>query len=130
MVDAQNKKSNAKVDALSVTVTKPATDGLKTTTTGKLMLKVGALHETETGDKVWVDLLAFGLLAKNLEKALSKKGARAKIYGNLKESEYTKKDGGVGVNTAIFVSKARVVVDDKVVTIDEFTELPAANSPF
>jgi len=124
MVDNTGKKSNNKVDGLSVTVTKPAAEGLKTTTTGKLMLKVGALHETDSGEKVWLDLIAFGLLARNLESALNKKGARAKIYGNLKETEYQKKDNaGVGVNTAIFISKAKVAVNDQLVTIDEFTDL-------
>ena len=118
-------KSTTRVDGLVVSVTKIPTE-LKTTNSGKIMFKAGAVRETDDGEKVWVDLLAFGLLARNLTNRL-KKGARVKIFGNLKESEYTKTDGTVGVNKAVFLNRVQIAGDDGLVTIDEFS---GSESPF
>lgn len=118
-------KNTTRVDGLVVSVTKIPTE-LKTTNSGKIMFKAGAVRETDSGEKVWVDLLAFGLLARNLNNRL-KKGARVKIFGNLKESEYTKTDGTVGVNKAVFLNRVQIAGDDGLVTIDEFS---GSESPF
>ncbi len=71
--------------------------------------------------------MAMGLLARNLESKLNKKGVRAKIYGNLKQKEYPKKDGTVGVDNTVFLSRVQVVDGDKLVTIDEFND---GSAPF
>lgn len=122
-----NNKQNNRVDGLVVSVTKASEEGCKTSASGKVYLKVGALNEGDDGAKNWVNLMAFGLLARNLEAKLNKKGTRAKIYGNLKQSEYAKKDGTVGVDSTIFVSRAQIVDGDKLVTIDEFSD---GSAPF
>lgn len=122
-----NNKQNNRVDGLVVSVTKASEEGCKTSASGKVYLKVGALNEGDDGAKNWVNLMAFGLLARNLEAKLNKKGTRAKIYGNLKQSEYVKKDGTVGVDSTIFVSRAQIVDGDKLVTIDEFSD---GSAPF
>jgi single-stranded DNA-binding protein len=123
-----NNKQNNRVDGLVISVTKASEEGCKTSASGKIYLKVGALNEGDDGSKNWVNLMAFGLLARNLEKRLNKKGTRAKIYGNLKQTEYPKKDGsGVGVDSTIFVSRAQIVDGDKLVTIDEFND---GSAPF
>lgn len=120
-----NNKTNDRVDGLVVSITKPEAEGCKTSTTGKVYLKVGALNEGEGGEKNWVNLMAFGLLARNLESKINKKGARCKVFGNIKQKEYQKKDGTVGVDTTIFVNRVQVADGDKLVTIDEFTDLSA-----
>jgi|688.fasta_scaffold792550_2 single-stranded DNA-binding protein len=120
MVDGE--KTNNRVDGLVVTVTKLSE--LKTTGTGKLMFKASALNETDEGEKNWVNIIGFGLMARNLSTKL-KKGARCRVYGNLKTKEYQKSDGTVGVDNTIFLSKVQVAGDDKLETIDEFSGAPA-----
>ncbi len=54
------------------------------------------------GETLWYDAVAFGGLAGHINNIL-KKGSEVKVTGKTQQKEYTKKDGGVGVSTSIFV---------------------------
>lgn len=120
-------KQNDRVDGLVVSITRASEEGCKASATGKIYLKVGALNEGDDGSKNWLNLMAMGLLARNLEPKINKNGVRCKIYGNLKTKEYKKRDGSVGVDNTIFLSRVQVVDGDKLVTIDEFAD---GSAPF
>lgn len=102
-------------------VTKDPATG--TTKSGDSYIRLNIAADSDTGETVWLDGVAYGLLARNLMDVV-KKGSRAKFKGRVKQREYTKKDGTVGVSNNFSIDSVTVSDGKKLVTIDEFTTAP------
>lgn len=92
------------------------------TKSGKTMFTTTVLANTEDGSEVWVKALAFDSFAGVLASTI-RKGGTVRLTGQLKTKEYTKKDGSVGIDTSIFVSKAKFSNSGKTFTVDELTDI-------
>ena len=97
----------------------------KVSAKGKKFLRFKAVHETETGEKLWVDVLAFGLIG-NVLKTKLEKGKKCLLTGKVKTEEKpsNKEPGKVFTNRTVFIDECKVAVGDKLVTIDEFYTEP------
>jgi single-stranded DNA-binding protein len=107
------------VKALKCTVT--SSPEAKVSGKGKAFTQFKLLHETEGGEKLWIDALAFGLVGKTLASKLEK-GKKCLVSGKVKTEEKasTKDPNKVFVNRTLFVDELKVAIGDTLVTIDDF----------
>jgi hypothetical protein len=107
------------VKALKCTVT--SVPESKISGKGKPFTRFKLVHETDSGEKLWIDGLAFGLVGKTLATKLEK-GKKCLVSGKVKTEEKpsNKEPGKVYVNRTLFVDEVKLAVGDNLVTIDDF----------
>jgi hypothetical protein len=114
-------EQSTKVSDVTIKVTKFED---KVSPAGKKYIKATGLHEKDDGTNVWLNLMAFKGVRTGLLNAGFNKGSLAKITGQLKEKEYQKADGTVGVDKTVFLDSVKLITDDGLVKIDNFYEPP------
>lgn len=93
------------------------------TKSGDKYVSLNIAADTDSGETLWLDGVAYGLLAANLETRM-KKGVKARFKGGVRVREYQKKDGSIGTSNNFTIDSVQVVEGGKVVTVDEFTSTP------
>lgn len=117
-MDEERKKADRVRDLKVRVFKKELREGKK----GKFLV-MRAVHEDDKGEAHFLKILGFGLIGLALDSKLNA-GSKCLITGRTKLEEFKRKDGTVGTEVTVFADEAKVVVDNRLVTVDEFTTSP------